>query len=253
MLRPRQRKQMQPARKALLLAWLAELAMLGECFGHATARLWHERIRPDLDRISSNRQFERLKIVLQAHGIPHERVEISGDDPHEAPGACGLRLLVSREQLDRFGEPCRKRCAATECQGAPANAPFGAWYPPRRPWFYRDPWRGDGLTRLCAVCHRAAVAERHRRGLADAQVVQGYRDTVAREDRLSRRRATNRIASARYARSAGGETARAKKRLARQLRRNEARARRVTRAPSDSIDSTQTTPPPEGDASHADS
>lgn len=220
MLRPRQRKQMQPARKALLLAWLAELAMLGECFGHATARLWHERIRPDLDRLSSNRQWERLKVLLQAHGVPHERVAISEDDAHEAPGACGLRLLISREQVDGFGEPTRKRCAAARCLGAEVNGVFGPWFPPRRPHYYRDPTRRDGLTRLCATCHRAACARRHRAGLSSRADAGDSREDAAEASAYRmRRRATSRVASARYARGPGGEAARRKKALSRLVRR----------------------------------
>ena len=166
-------------REEQFLVWLAELVHLTEMEGRATARLWYERMRkPDgLPRSSSDRQWERLKVALVEHGVPHELGAVpSSDDSGEAPGAVTIKVLVSKTDLDKYRQR-RKRCKAPTC---------GKWLPPRTPFFHRDPTRPDGLSQRCAACQRAAQAEHVRRGRAKG----------IDPEKIARRRASFRIASA---------------------------------------------------------
>lgn len=99
---------------------LAELVWLTEMHGAATARLWHERIRPDLSAISAERHWERVKAVVVNHGVPHERIDLpavtpSGDRNRQGNGrgpspvrpVVGIRMRICVLEVDEWVERVR--------------------------------------------------------------------------------------------------------------------------------------------------
>jgi hypothetical protein len=155
---PTDRPERESAEGESLLA-LSELCWLSDLYGAATPQLWHEVVRPDVTRLVSNRQFERMKNRLAERGIPHERVKLELDGG--AP-TIGIKTLIRRERLAVYfpgvAAPDTKECkacredlpigfAGVEVLGARLGGAFA-----------NDPTRPDGLDVYCRACRRARFA-----------------------------------------------------------------------------------------------
>ena len=107
----------EPRPRTTMVTWFGELAALFETRGAVTARMWHEYVRgPDgLSRDSSDRHWERVKIALIKHGVPHEDVPVPVRSLEFAPGARAIAMKCTRAEVDRFAErvkPCTDTGAA---------------------------------------------------------------------------------------------------------------------------------------------
>lgn len=162
-----------------MLCWLAELGALTREHGAATARLWHEVIRPELDRHASDRHWSRIKVRLVERGIPHERVEAAAVNPRGEDAATGAAAIKVAERF--------KACTWRGCR-----RPI---LPARAPYFHA---RGEaGLTAHCAACRRerARISKRkHLESVRAYRATMGGRITTAKAERnaLAWRSATSR-------------------------------------------------------------
>jgi hypothetical protein len=146
------------ARTDRLVSWFAELAMLTEEHGGATARLWHEIVHaerdpatgesgPRLSRHDSDKHFERVGKKLVEYGVPHERVSARKIDPEgsDSPSAIAIRILCSRADVEKYTVMLR-RCARKQCR---------RWFPADEKHFYRRSGAAENLDDWCKKCRRA--------------------------------------------------------------------------------------------------
>jgi hypothetical protein len=148
-------KAARPVSTASFLDSLAELIMLTREHGGATVSTWHEireRDQPGTSRIASDRHWERLKLALIDHGVPHTcrpLIEAWPNSPLavSSPTACVLTVNLSpRDAIEKYANKL-KRCVRAVC---------GKRHPARPPYFYKDSARPDGLDPWCCDCRRVS-------------------------------------------------------------------------------------------------